>query len=143
MSSGSRRRAMAAIVAVVFFWPFAHLYLVAQYRVDPWELFGWAMYSRPAARVQVRVNVDRDGVSKLLRATGAERKRVVEFARDRSALGEFASPATLVQSVFDDDPGIQTVEVVVREITLDLDTARLVATDEVLRFDRPRSPRAR
>jgi len=128
---------MAGIVALVLFWPLIHLGLVAQARVDPWEFFGWAMYSKPAARVQVRVEVERDGVVKPLRAMGEMRRRVRAFARERTALGSLASPAVLLRSIFESDETIEAVVITLRDIQLDLDSAYLVAEDERLRFARP------
>jgi hypothetical protein len=43
MSGSFRRRVMMAIVAFVLAWPVVHVGLVARYRVDPWEFFGWSM----------------------------------------------------------------------------------------------------
>ena len=68
MSSEARRKAMIGIGVAVLVWPLVHLRLVEQVRIDPWELFGWAMYSKPAARVQVAVDVEREGRLVPLRA---------------------------------------------------------------------------
>ena len=140
MSSEARQRAMVGILLAVLLWPVVHLGLVARARVDPWELFGWAMYSRPAARVQVAVDVERAGRLVPLRAMGEMRRRVGDYARARTALGRFARPDDLLTAIFESDPSIEAVEVVLRDVSLDLDSALLVAQDERLRFERPASP---
>jgi len=140
MSARVRRTTMLAIVAVVLCWPLVHLGLVAQARIDPWEFFGWAMYSKPATRVQVRVEVERDGQTKPLRPMGAMRRQVEAFARTRTALGSFASPAPLLAAVFESDQTIDSVVIVLRDVQLDLDSAYLVGEEEPERFERP--PRA-
>jgi hypothetical protein len=139
VSVQARRTAMAGIVALVLFWPLAHMGLVAQAHIDPWEFFGWAMYSKPATRVQVRVEVERGGEVKPLRAMGEMRRRVRDFARARTALGSFASPTDLLAAIFESDGTIETVGIVLRDIRLDLDSAILVGVEERLRFDRPLS----
>jgi len=137
MSARVRRTMMAGCVLLVLFWPLVHLGLVAQAGVDPWEFFGWAMYSKPAARVQVRVEVEREGQTKPLRAMGEMRLRVQAFARARTALGSFASPAELLAAVFESDETIDAVVIVLRDVQLDLDSAYLVGEEEPQRFERP------
>ena len=136
MSGGIRRIAMLGVVIAVALWPAVHLALVARAGVDPWELFGWAMYSQPTARVQVRVDVERAGVVEPLRAMGAMRRQVEQFARSRTALGRLASPGALRTSVLASDASIDAVEMVLREVELDRESAMLVARDERLRFER-------
>ena len=130
MSGSLRRRSMAAIVLFTLVWPVAHAGLVARYRVDAWELFGWSMYALPAARVQVRVEVERGGETEPLPIRGETRKKLRAFARRRTALGAFAPTATLASTLFEADPSIEALTVVTREIRLDPETTRLVAHDE-------------
>ncbi len=137
MSARVRRTMMAGFVLLVLFWPLVHLGLVAQAGVDAWEFFGWAMYSKPAARVQVRVEVEREGQTKPLRAMGEMRLRVQAYARARTALGSFASPAELLEAVFESDETIDAVVIVLRDVQLDLDSAYLVGEEEPQRFERP------
>ncbi len=137
MSSEARRKAMVGIGVAVLVWPFVHLGMVAQARIDPWELFGWAMYSKPAARVQVAVDVEREGRLVPLRAMGLLRRRVGDYARARTSLGRFARPDDLLTAIFESDPSIEAVELVLREVSLDVGSAFLVAQDERLRFERP------
>lgn len=114
MKDGPRRRALLGLTIGVILWPIVHLGLVARAGIDAWELFGWAMYSRPEARVQVRVDVERDGTHEPLRAMGALRRQIERYARDRSTLGRLASPADLLEAVFASDPSIEAMELVRR-----------------------------
>lgn len=137
MSPRVRRNSMLAVVLLVLVWPVVHLGLVALTRVDAWEFFGWAMYSKPATRVQIRVEVERGGQAKPLRAMGELRRRVEEYARARTALGDFSSPADLLAATFASDASIESVVIIERDVQLDLDSAILIAKDEWLRFERP------
>jgi hypothetical protein len=130
---------MLAIVGLVLVWPLVHAGLVARYGIDPWELFGWSMYALPAPRVQVRVDVERGGETRPLRAMGARRQRVKAFARRRIGLGTFASPEPLARALLSEDATLDAVVIVTREISLDRKSARLVARDERHRFERERS----
>ncbi len=129
---------MAALVVFVLLWPIAHAGLVARHRIDPWELFGWSMYALPAARVQVRVESERQGVTMPLRAMGEPRRRIRAFARRRTALGTLAPTADLARVLLEADPSLDAVTIVTREIRLDPASARLVAREE--RFRHPRPP---
>lgn len=133
---GWRRRAMAVIVTAVVLWPLGHRALVVSYEVDPWELFGWAMYSQPAGRVQVRAEVVRAGETSPLRAMGPLAATLRDFARRRSALGRLASPAPLVDAVFASDRSIERVVLVLRRVRLDPGDARLHGDEARLVFER-------
>jgi hypothetical protein len=135
-----RRRFMLAIVLFVLIWPMAHAGLVARYRIDAWEFFGWSMYALPAARVQVRVEVEREGEMQRLRARGVMRQRVKRFARESTALGRFAPTAPLAQEILNADDTIDAVLIVTREITLDPESTLLFAHDEQHRHERTVAP---
>lgn len=137
MSGGVRKKAMVGLMLAVLAWPLAHLGLVAWAKVDPWELFGWAMYSKPAGRVQLAVSVERQGRLSPLRAMGEMRRAVTAHARERTALGRLASPDALLSAIFESDPSIEAVVLTLREVSLDRESAYLVAQDEQLRFERP------
>jgi hypothetical protein len=130
MTSRARRKAMVAIVLFVLLWPLVHGVLVARLRVDPWELFGWAMYSLPAARVQVRVELERGGETEPLRAMGDDRRRLQAFARRRTALGALAPTAALARPWLEGDPTLDAVIVVTRTLALDRASSRIVAHEE-------------
>lgn len=127
---------MASIVAFVLVWPIAQAALVARFGVDPWEFFGWSMYALPAARVQVRVDVERAGQIQPLRAMGEARRRIRTYARRRSALGALAQWDALAREIMAADPAIDAVVIVTRRIALDRATSRLVAHDERHRYER-------
>lgn len=140
MSRATRERAIVGVAAAALLWPLVHLALVIRAQIDPWELFGWAMYSQPPARIQIRVDVERSGEAGPLRAMRDLRAAQLEFARRRTRLGRLASPDVFVAKIFASDEAIEAVSIVLRRIRLDPDTARIVAEDEALRWERPASP---
>ena len=127
---------MSGIVACTLLWPLAHASLVARYRIDPWELFGWSMYALPPARVQVRVEVERGGETKALRPMRELRRQLRDFARRRTALGSLVSSEPLARAILAEDATIDALTIWTREIRLDPESTRLVARDEAHRHDR-------
>ncbi len=94
------------------------------------------MYALPAARVQVRVEVERGGETKALRPMREMKRRVRDFARRRTALGSLASTEPLALAIFAEDETIDALRILTREILLDPVSTRLVARDEWHRHDR-------
>ena len=47
MSLRAKQYVLAGLLLLLALWPLAHRALVVRYRVDPWRLFGWAMYCTP------------------------------------------------------------------------------------------------
>jgi hypothetical protein len=127
---------MAGLVGFALLWPIAHAGLVARFGIDPWELFGWSMYATPAARVQIRIEVEREGESKPLRAMGELRQHVQDFARRRTALGSLASTEPLAETILALDPTIEATTIWIREILLDPITTHLVPRERAHRHDR-------
>lgn len=140
---------MCGLTFLVLLWPAVHAILVARYEIDPWELFGWSMYARPAARVQILVEVARheeveagkETAYRPLRAMGQTRDNIKKFARRRTALGELASTATLAKTLQDEDPTLSELRITTRSIQLDPKTAHLVAQDRQTLHPLPRKPR--
>ena len=44
-----KRRLTAFFILAFALWPAVHYGLVLRFDVDPWKLFGWAMYSVPGS----------------------------------------------------------------------------------------------
>ena len=136
MSGSLRRHLMVGIVLGVLVWPIAHIRFVEEFRLDAWEFFGWSMYARPAARVQVRVDVERNGNRTRLRAMGVMRERILAFARRATVLGSLTSSEPLARTILDEDGTVDAVIVVTRDVTLDPISTMLVAREEEHRYVR-------
>jgi hypothetical protein len=89
LTTRMKRRALAGVLALLLVWPFAHYLMVVYGHVDPWRLFGWAMYCqpRPAPRVYV-VARSKDDPSELPTTGRIERQpHVVEVGELQRLLG--------------------------------------------------------
>jgi hypothetical protein len=127
---------MRGLVLLVLLWPIPHRVLVETRGIDPWELFGWAMYSEPAARVQVRVDRLRGEDVAPWRAMGAQREAIRDFARRRTILGQLASPDALATRLLGEDAEAEGLRVVMRRIHLDPESRMLVAESSSVRYAR-------
>ena len=55
MSVASKRRIMASLVLALAIWPPCHFFVVGAFGLNPWNWFGWAMYTQPAERIEAVV----------------------------------------------------------------------------------------
>ena len=126
-----KRRIVAAGLLLFALWPPVHFALVRRYDVDPWKLFGFAMYSVPGAMRTVRiVGIEADGTLRLLdfRAYPPElERRVTAWRTRRSGLGRLASGAPLARALLSERPQWDGVVIAVIDLALDRESARLVA----------------
>lgn len=136
MSFERRRRILAGLLLGVALWPAVHHALVRGASIDPWKLFGWAMYAAPPGRVQVRVDGVARGARSPLRLFGEAADARDAFARRRASLGRLARPDALAEEVLATDPDLDEVVVVVRGWSLDARSARLRTRDEEIRVSR-------
>ncbi len=60
MSYRAKQRVVAGALVVLALWPLAHVALVRALDLNPWNWFGWAMYTTPPKRLTASV-VDPDG----------------------------------------------------------------------------------
>lgn len=96
MSAYARRLLVGVLIGLYFIWPFVHQQLVLRYRLNPWKLAGWAMYSTVPPRINLqivglyaagkRVTLDK-------RATPELAAEVQAYLARRQWLGLFADPA--------------------------------------------------
>ena len=136
MGGAARRRLMGVLVLAASVWPLAHAALVARFHVDPWEFFGWSMYTQPAARVQVGVEIERGGAVEPLRVMGDRRRAIRRHAQHVTAFGALASDEPLARLVLSWDSEVDATTIIRREVVLDPDSTYLVARESRERFER-------
>ncbi len=129
MSSRGKQRFLASMLLALALWPGLHHILARRVGFDPWELFGWAMYSVPQARTQVRVEGLVDGEPQRLRISADEQEKIGAHARSRTTLGAWASGDALASELLTAHPEVEGVRVTYRRWSLDLETATLVHVD--------------
>ena len=131
-----KRRAIVLVVVLVALWPLVHRGLVLSARIDPWELFGWAMYAVPSERVQVGVDLVHGDERERLRPNSDEFAKIQAFAKRRSALGQLAGGEPLAREILRDHPSAEALVVLTRRVSLDPESATLVSSESEERFER-------
>lgn len=125
-----KRRILGGLIVAFALWPLCQYALVLRYGVDPWKLFGFAMYSVPGPMKTVRIiEISRSGHFRVLdfqAYTPEEQVLVDTFRERRSALGRLQSADALAAGMLALHPEFEGVEVVVVSLELSRDTARLV-----------------
>jgi hypothetical protein len=139
-----KRRIVKVLLVALAVWPIAHFALVLRFGVDPWKLFGWAMYSVPGAMKTVRViELSRDGGAReVTRAVQGEAVwRVVSRYRVlRQSLGDLVGAEATAHRILALRPDWEGVALPVLSLTLDRETATVVAAVEQASFWRDGSP---
>ena len=119
-----KRRVVGVFLIAFALWPLIHRDLVRRYDVDPWKLFGFAMYSVPGPMKTVRVfPMSQAGRGQMLdfeRYAPAEQRSVDRFRQRRRALGRLASMEPLGQRMLELHPDWEgaTVAVVTLALTI-------------------------
>ena len=135
-ASARKRRVIVFVVVFVGLWPLVHRGLVLSHRIDPWELFGWAMYAVASERVQVGVDLVRGGARERLRPSREEFAKIEAFAKRRSALGRLVSGEALAREILHTHPSAESLVLLTRRVSLDPESAHLVASEHEERFER-------
>ena len=136
MTPRAQRRVLACGVIAVALWPLVHAVGVARLGANPWEFFGWAMYALPAPRLQVRVEVEREGRLERAVLAPAEREALRAYTRRRNALGRAEPPASFARTLLARDATRDAIVITERRIVLDRASARLRADDTTHRIAR-------
>ena len=122
-----KRRGFGAFLVAFAVWPLIQHVLVRTHDVDPWRLFGWAMYCVPGPMKTARVvQVSRDGSYRALdyRDYDTEDRSAVDVFRiRRQSLGWLASGEGLAQQMLERHPDWEGVALPVLTLFLDRQTA--------------------
>ena len=139
-----KRRIISIVLVALALWPLAHFALVLRFGVDPWKLFGWAMYSVPGAMKTVRViELSRDGGAReVTRAVQGEAvwRTVSRYRVLRQSLGSLVGAEATARRILELRPDWEGVALPVLSLTLDRETASVRAAIEQASFWRDGSP---
>lgn len=120
MSVLAKKRLLGAILALVSLWPLSHFALYHAAGIDPWKLFGWAMYARPRNHIQITALALRGGEPHPLHPPSPRQREV--FARvnaRRAAFGELAGVDALAEVLLEENPEVDALRIRVRTTDFD------------------------
>lgn len=130
MSARRVRRIVAAALVLAALWPAVQHAIARQWGSDPWELFGWAMYSVVHPRIQLELAVRVDGEEHALRPAGTQGEQVRRWLRRRTALGRLVSEEAFARGLMEAHPDWDAVVLRMHHWRLDAETARLAVEVE-------------
>ncbi len=102
MSGRARQLAVGVFIGLYILWPFVHQQLVLHYRVNPWKLAGWGMYTTAQPRIGIKlIGIDSAGQRFLLRpdTTPELSAAVGRYKTYRRTLGLLVDSSDLAERV--------------------------------------------
>ena len=134
-----KRRLTAFFILAFALWPAVHYGLVLRFDVDPWKLFGWAMYSVPGSMKTVRLAALTDKSMVVIEPgsySERERRAVTRYTEWQRGVGRLAGPEPLLEAFFEERPQLGALVVALATLKLDRESARLAASLDYTRFNR-------
>ena len=129
-----KRRVIIIGLVVFTLWPLAHRALVARFEINPWKLFGWAMYCVPNPKTSIQVYELKGDRMRRLAPEGADDVDMGTYNFRRGILGRLASPKDLVHRTFQRHPDFEGLSVVVDRYHVDWQTALLKWDREITTY---------
>lgn len=122
----AKQRIVVTILCVLALWPVGQRLLVARYDLNPWKFFGWAMYCRPPATIDLEIRAP--GTESAAVTVPADwGRRTARFLYWRKHAGALVRPRRLGRILLELNPGLHEVEIVVTHTRLDSTSARIVS----------------
>jgi hypothetical protein len=146
LSGVLRVRLATAILVAVMLWPFAQHAIVRHFEMDPWAFFGFAMYSVPNLRVNVRAArleaADPGAAPDWNAISIGSYAALTEFAVRRARWGRWLPPDRVAQELFAAQPDLPGLMIRVRRWELSRESARLEPRDSDYFYQPPGLPLA-
>ncbi len=112
MSFKQKTAAVALLLIAFTLWPIVHHAIAKRHFVNPWRLFGWAMYCVPIYRPQVRFFTTEGDQRLEIAYPRVSRDNVLAYERFlglRPQLGTLIEPEGLGQAFFRQYPDLDRV----------------------------------
>lgn len=119
MSLALKKQMLAGLVLATLLWPLTQHGMVKYLGIDPWKLFGLAMYCTPHD-VRVRITVeDESHVLDISQLTEETRHQVYRFVQIRRIAGRLIHPKDLAFRIMEERPDIRSLQIVIVTAALD------------------------
>ncbi len=128
MSLRQKTAAIALLLIAFTLWPIVHHVVAKRYFVNPWRLFGWAMYCVPIYRPRVRFFTTQGGQRLEIAYPRASRDDALTYERflaHRAQLGMLVEPDDLGQAFFRRYPELDQVTVHITQPVYHYDSDRI------------------
>lgn len=133
-----KKRVLAAGLIGFSLWPLAQLELVRRFRISPWKLAGWGMYSTPRISPGLGVLVERaNEAPSPMRVVPPEVRAAGEnFVSRRLWLGDLAPPDAFAAVVLASSPDYDRATIQIIETRLDIESGMVRAVEKRYRYER-------
>lgn len=139
MKTNHFKNLCSGLLIVLITWPIIHIFLVNKYDVDPWELFGFAMYTTPH-KIDVQLSIHTPKNKKAAIASPLSdnlRSQFNDFIDKRSVLGQFHRPDELCKNILRSNKAFIQVTIKIDTIRLDGKTGMLTSTVKEYHYQQP------
>jgi len=134
LSTQFKKRIVLAILIVLLLWAPVHRWLVHTYDIDPWHLFGWAMYCRPDLGLEIRMVPLRGEHPEPQQFSTSIRRKQLDYGLRRMAYGSLVSPEDLARFVLSELDGYDGIAIRIEKRFLDPASARIHAHHDIFRY---------
>lgn len=127
MSYAVKERIVVVLLALSFAWPLVHYGLVRSLRLDPWNWWGWAMYTMPPPRVKARtVSLDTGRDFQVAETSREHGRRIyqayAEYCDRHRNYGGLAEPDAFARVLLEAFPTHSGVRIDIWRVELDRTT---------------------
>lgn len=138
MSPGQRKQVLAAVLIVFTLWPLVQLALVQRFKISPWKLAGWGMYSTPRISPGIGILVQRGDEKPAPMAAVPHHVRAAceHFSSRRLWLRHLAPPDAIGKMVLASDPGYRRATIFLFEPVLDTRTGMVRSEESQYHYTR-------
>lgn len=123
----TKRALVIASLVCLILWVPAHRLLVLRFDLNPWKFGGFAMYAEPVPKIGIGFFTELDGALVPLRiaARPEDQALFVSFFETRKHAGMLVPPDALADQIFESDPAVDALTIVITRRRLDPVSARL------------------
>lgn len=136
MSATRKARISGALIALLALWPLAHRQLVTRYDLNPWKLYGFAMYCTPHSVAVDLIDLGVEPAREIHREElpPSLREAYDRFVVQRHTLGALHPPGELGRRVLKGLPEVDDLTIAVTVTQLPFAGSELASRTRFYRF---------
>ena len=121
MKARTLKLVFSHLLIIFLCWPLVHFYLVKEYDINPWKLFGFAMYATHHQSGVTIVDITQDNGRQVLPSSLPDKvqKQLYAYIDKRTFWGKFVVPDELGKSILISNENYK--QIMIRVFTLRLE----------------------
>lgn len=131
-----QRKVLAIILMMISVWPAYHYYLVHNFDLNPWKMFGFAMYCTTRAYQFEKYDTTGGRIRPINEEllTKSTVNSIERYALLRKDLGQLYEPDGIVKQMFDELPRTRAMAIIISTLWLDGSTGKIKKKYRVYRY---------